>query len=296
MVTPQHLGGDVYATNSYPACGVVVTDVGLLAVDCPARPSDARRWGDFLRGNGRLRYLIVSEHHRDHCVSAWFLKPDVIVSSDITLSEIGKSVPSREAAMEAMIGYEPDVPTRELDTYELLLPTMTYSERMTLEMGGQSFVLFKAPGHTRGSTVVHAVDARVAFVSDLLVLAYHSADVWGWFATLGVLEALDVDWYVIGHGAPVRRSRIAEVREDLLEVVARARRLRQEVSRDEFIESGQSVFEHVRPDDTVILPKALGGRSAMLKRKGLENLYAYLDDSPAGSSEDRRDPYFEILV
>jgi len=296
MDNVHELGPAAFALNSYPSCGIVVTPDGILAVDAPMMPSQARAWRAFAAERGRVRYFVVSEHHQDHCASAWFLKPDVIISSEITMSEIPKSLPSRDDAVRTMRAYDTDETREWAEAYELLLPTMTYSERMTLEMGGQSFVLFKAPGHTRGSTVVHAVDARVAFVSDLLVLAYHSADVWGWFATLGVLEALDVDWYVIGHGAPVRRSRIAEVREDLLEVVARARRLRQEVSRDEFIESGQSVFEHVRPDDTVILPKALGGRSAMLKRKGLENLYAYLDDSPAGSSEDRRDPYFEILV
>ena len=101
---------------------------------------------------------------------------------------------------------------------------------MTIRLGGKTFILIESPGHTRGQTVVHAVEDHVAFTADNLTPAYnvacHSADLWGWFQSLGVLEALDVDWYVPGHGRPCQKSEIPRQREKLHELIDKVRVLK----------------------------------------------------------------------
>ena len=171
----------------------------------PCGPSEAIAWRDFIRERGPLRYLVNTEHHQDHIAANWFLQPDRIISSEITYADFYTSIATPEEGKERMLKYDPENEAL-LEGFELRPPEITYKGRMTIRLGGKTFILIESPGHTRGQTVVHAVEDRVAFTADNLTPAFnvacHSADVWGWFQSLGVLEALDVDWY----GARTRQA------------------------------------------------------------------------------------------
>ena len=254
------------------------------------KPTDAVRWRAFIESKGPLRYLINTEHHQDHIAANWYLRPETIISSEVTRADFTKSLANAEEAKERMLKYDPEC-TPLLDGYALRPPDITYRERMTLRLGGKTFILICAPGHTRGQTVVHCVEDRVAFTADNLTPAYnvafHSADVWGWFRSLGMLEALDVDWYVPGHGDPCRKDEFPRQREKMAEIIGRVKDLKEAgLTREEAQERVHDVYQ------TDLNSPNLGERLVMLRRGGVGNIYDYLGDHPSGGIDARTEPHW----
>ncbi len=284
----KQLTQDVFYENTYPTYGIAVTSEGVIAVDGPMKPNDAVKWRGFIESKGPLRYHVNTEHHQDHIASNWYLKAQTIVSSEVTFADFYKSLANEEDAKERMLKYDADC-TPLLEGYELRPPDLTFKERMTLRLGGKTFHLIYAPGHTRGQTIVHAVDDRVAFVADNLTpdynVAFHSADVWGWFQTLGMLEALDVDWYVPGHGDPCRKDEFPRQREKMNEIIGKVKALKDEgLTREETQDRVNEVYQ------TDLNSPKLGERLVMLRRGGLGNIYDYLGEHPSGGLNNRTDP------
>ena len=285
----EQLTENVFFYDCYPTVGMVVTDDGVIAIDGPMRPSEAIAWRDFIAGKGPLRYLVNTEHHQDHIAANWFLDPERIISSEITYADFYTSIATPEEGKERMLKYDPENEAL-LAGFELRPPEVTYKGRMTIRLGGKTFILIESPGHTRGQTVVHAVEDRVAFTADNLTPAFnvacHSADVWGWFQSLGVLEALDVDWYVPGHGRPCRKDEIPRQREKLHELIDKVRVLKNDgLSREEVQDKVFEVYE-----TELSSMDHLGERLTMLRKGGLGNIYDYLEEHPSGPLGNRTDP------
>ncbi len=284
----QELTKDVFYMNTYPTFGMVVTSEGVIAIDGPMKPSDAIKWRAFIESKGPLRYQINTEHHQDHIASNWYLKAETIISSEVTFADFYKSLANEEEAKERMLKYDPGC-TPLIEGYELRPPDITYRERMTLRLGGKTFHLICAPGHTRGQTIMHAVEDRVVFTADNLTPAYnvafHSADVWRWFQSLGMLEALDVDWYVPGHGDPCRKDEFPLQREKMTEIIGKVKALREEgLSREEAQDRVHDIYQ------TDLNSPKLGDRLVMLRRGGVGNIYDYLEEHPSGGLNNRTDP------
>jgi glyoxylase-like metal-dependent hydrolase (beta-lactamase superfamily II) len=277
---------------------MAVTPAGVIAIDGPMKPSDAIRWRDFIRTKGPLRYQVVTEHHQDHICSAHYLEPEVIVSSEITFTEFKKSIATVEEGKERMLKYDPAAGPL-LEGFRMRPPDITYKDRMTLRLGGRTFILLHGPGHSRGETMVHAVEDRVLFASDNIspggAVAFHSADVWGWFQTLGMMEALDVDWYVPGHGEPCKKDEFPKQREKMLELIQMVRELKnQGLSREECQKKLNLVDDYFEKKGYE-RPRLLGPRAYMLMRGAVGNIYDYLDDHPSGGLAGRMDPIWENI-
>ncbi|MFJ9380707.1 MBL fold metallo-hydrolase [Streptomyces sp. NPDC101455] len=222
---------DVYVFNSYAATGIIVTSEGVIAVDAPMAESNGLIWRDFMRQFGPLKSLCYLEHHPDHTIGGHYLDPEFVIASEKTANEFGKAAPGdADMVRSEMNALAPDLGPVPSD-YIFRRPTMTFNERFTITLGGRRFVLFEAPGHTHGSTILHAVDDRVAFVADAalpvgLPLNLHSGDPWEVLKSLAVLEMLDVDWYVPGHGKPFRRDTIPSIRTNVLTWMDKVRAMR----------------------------------------------------------------------
>ncbi|HWL43354.1 MAG TPA: MBL fold metallo-hydrolase [Ilumatobacter sp.] len=283
------LSDEVYVFGSYPFCGVVATDAGCIAIDGPMSPRNNRPWAEFIAGLGPLRYQVYCEHHEDHIASAPFLAPEILISSQGTRTEMA-STADMLASFDGW-AHDPRLEPGSLDGFAMRYPTVTYSGRIVLELGGKTFELFEAPGHTSGSTVVHAVDDRVAFVADnTFTPAIQSGDPFAWLHTIDTLEALDVDWYVQGHAEPIRRDRLAVWRSVLLDAIDRAREMRASgLTPLDVVERGGVFAGYVRPDhvgaaDTP--PNLRTFSSTVLQEEGARRMFAALErhDGPLRGS------------
>lgn len=296
--------GDAYAFVTYPTAGAVITEEGAVLIDGPMAPATAMQWREFVSQRAEIRYHIICEHHEDHTACGSTLSAPLLVTSEVTAMEMpSTSAQSDEHMRRTLRGWGRNRHFDEslVTDYTIRYPDLTYSNRITFTLGGKRFVVFEAPGHTRGSSIVHAVDDRVAFVADNVFPGTcappaQSADPWAWLRTLGLLEALDVDWYVPGHGDPMDRAGIGDQRTGLLELIDKVRLLRRQGwSKERVVAEGLDAERRMRPrqsgwEDT---PAALPLVAGLIARNSLGNIYDYLDEHPSGSPFPRRDPYVD---
>ncbi len=166
------------------------------------------------------------------------------------------------------------------DAYEIRWPDITFRDRMSLRVGETTFRLIRSPGHARGQTLVHVPEERVVMTADNIVHGappfFHAADVWGWFESLAMLESLDVDWYVPGHGTPCRKDWIPRLREIMYGIIAEVRAARdngltREKTQEEIHYIDRPGFEY---------PEYMAGRMRELQQIGIGNIYDQLDGHP----------------
>ncbi len=277
----QNLTPNVFVeTGYYPTVSFVVTVAGVVAVDSPMNPPDAVAWAKAIASKGELRYLINAEHHADHILGDPFLG-GTLISSEWTRDHFLDSVRSTENARQMLRQRSPESACFA-EAYELRWPDVTYRERMTLRLGGTTFRLIQSPGHTRGQTIVHVVEERVAITADNIVHGappfFHAAALWSWFESLAMLESLDVDWYVPGHGTPCKKEWIPRLRGIMLGIVDEVRRAKgQGLSREE----AQEKIRYIdRPGFS--FPDYLAPRLRELQVLGIGNIYDQLGEHPAG--------------
>jgi len=111
----------------------------------------------------------------------------------------------------------------ELKTIRLVLPTVTFDQRLTLHMGGREIqILYFGRGNTRGDVAVYLPRERVLAAGDLLVhpvpFAYGSF-LGEWIQSMKKLRELDAAVIVPGHGPVMRDKEYVDTVVALLESV-----------------------------------------------------------------------------
>lgn len=205
---------------------IVCTREGLVLVDAPHRPSDAIRWGRTVAGCGTALYLINTDHHIDHTMGNAFL-PGTVVSHEGTRERLIDSPPDR-ATIETLLGAIDPAGLMYMENYAVRVPTLTYTERMTLHVGGLDFDLIHLRGHTLNSTVVHLRQQEIAFTGDLVCEAglpsFLDADVAAWIEAVRTIESMEVRHVVPGHGKVCGIDRVTRFRQEIEALVAEVER------------------------------------------------------------------------
>ena len=94
-------------------------------------------------------------------------------------------------------------------------PTRTFSDRLTLDVGGTAVELIAVgPAHTAGDVVVHVPAARTVFTGDI-VFNGGTPIIWegpvdGWLDACRLILDLDVDTVVPGHGPLAGKDSVRE--------------------------------------------------------------------------------------
>ncbi|WP_028936631.1 MBL fold metallo-hydrolase [Pseudonocardia spinosispora] len=178
--------------------GVIVGPDGVVLVDTAATVARAEALRDAVEGLrlGPIRTVINTHHHGDHvfgnCV---FTPPAQIVAHELTGPEMA-------AAGLGLQSLWPDVSWGDV---VLELPTVTFSRRMTLQLGERRVELHHVgPAHTTSDVVVWVPDANVLFAGDVVLPGCTPFNLMG--SIRGSLAALDrlsgfgADIVVGGHG------------------------------------------------------------------------------------------------
>ena len=100
----------------------------------------------------------------------------------------------------------------------LTRPTRTFSGRLELDVGGRKVELIEVgPAHTHGDLIVHVPDARVVFAADVAFVG-STPVMWvgplaGWLRALDMIEALEPEVVVPGHGPVTDLAGLATLRQ-----------------------------------------------------------------------------------
>jgi cyclase len=204
----QKIANNVYVETGFQGCNVsfVVTKEGVVMIDTPQVPVDARKWRDEIARFGPVRYIINNEPHTDHVSGNYFFQGTLISHEG---SRLAMQQMSAGMITEMLKRIAPDnLPLP--DDYRVRTPDITLSQNMTLYLGEHTFKLMLMPGHTPFQLVTYVPEERVVFTSDNVVNGglpfLHQALPYAWLESLRQIGKLDVDTIVPGHGSLCDKS------------------------------------------------------------------------------------------
>lgn len=189
----QKLAGNVYVETSFSGVtvGAVVTRAGLICIDTPTRPSDARAWRERLASLSPkpILYVINTDHHRDRVLgNQWF---DAPVITHEWVGERMRMYPEmiKSGGFDVVADYDL---MRELAGVRVIPPQITFSKEITLLKGEREIVVRHVAGHSPGAAWVLMPETGVVFAGDSVVVDSHprlaEADVEAWIRNLEELR------------------------------------------------------------------------------------------------------------
>ncbi|MCX7911925.1 MAG: MBL fold metallo-hydrolase [Dehalococcoidales bacterium] len=270
----QQLTPHVYVENELSMCNssLVVTDAGVVVVDTPMLPANARKVAAVAERFGRVCYVINTEPHGDHVSGNAYFGGRVIAHDGTRKAILGYKVEDFKNMLRSFAPDSPDEPD-----FRYRAPDITFSDRLTLYLGAHTFQLINMPGHTPYQVAVYVPEERVVFTSDNVVSGgipfFHQALPDRWLASLEEYERLDVAKVVPGHGPVVDRTYFARMREIVEGFISAVRAT---------IERGMSLEEAQKNVDlTRIFPEMpRDERTAGIIRMNVARLYEYLRSRP----------------
>lgn len=208
--TLQVLADGVYAFTAQgdPNVGAIEGEDFLVCFEARATPVTAREWLTRLRQHTDkpVRYLVLSHYHAVRVLGASAFDAEIIVAHENTralIAERGKEDWESEfARMPRLARGAESVPG-------LTWPTLTFSDRLTIDLGGDrgDLVLrYCGRGHTEGDIVAWLPRQRVLYAGDLVEAqaALYTGDAFHreWVSsTLDRVGALGAEVLVGGRGA-----------------------------------------------------------------------------------------------
>lgn len=199
-----------YTAEGDPNVGAVVGRDAVLCVEARATPYMAQKWIDELRTRTStpIRDLVLTHYHAVRTLGAAAFGADRIISSQTTLDLIHER---GQQDWESEAGRMPRL-FAGADTIGLTIPTETFTDRMTVDLGGRVVELLQlGRGHTEGDLVVWLPEERICFAGDLVEgeAALYTGDAihLDWMSsTLDGVAALGAETMVGGRGRVMRGS------------------------------------------------------------------------------------------
>jgi len=200
--------------------GFVVTDEGVVVIGATNTPFHARELLYEIRHRTELpvKYVVNTNSDGEQTLG------------DEAFTELQATVICSTRAQEGIRQYR-QMLIRRLDDddgklrtrlrgFHVAIPTQTFSNEMTLRLGGQEIKLVTLlKNGPSDDSAVYLPAAKVLFLGELFQNSYfpriESRNLRDWIAALKRVEAWDVDVYVPGHGEPGGKKELAEFRQFL---------------------------------------------------------------------------------
>lgn len=184
----------------------ISTKKGLVLVDSPFLPADARDWAGRIREQtGQdIAYQINTDHHFDHVMGNGFLTDNVICHS--TAAKGIKLLQNKSELRKIVRAIFPDILDdieAEIDDLHVPSPRIAFDRKLTLDMGDATVVLEFVGGHSPGTILVYLVEDKVVFTGDNVEgqFPYFGQGRFNvWRDTLRKILSMDIEVLVPGHG------------------------------------------------------------------------------------------------
>lgn len=220
----QRVSQRVYVETSHLGSNnsVLVADDGVVLFDTPHKPTDAIGWAKAIETFGTPRYLVNSDHHPDHTIGNNWLG-GVGVAHEGTRRRLAYDFPDQAYLDDLIARIDPEAVSLVRD-FRVRLPSVVFTDRLTLHLAGLTVELRYVPGHTRNSIVAYCPEERVLLTGDNVCEAglpsFQDSRLRDWFDALDTIAGYDFDVLVCGHGEPTDRGGVATYRKLGRELVA----------------------------------------------------------------------------
>ncbi|MCC7119162.1 MAG: MBL fold metallo-hydrolase [Anaerolineales bacterium] len=166
----QEVTSNVYIEDQFPGVtlGVIVTPRGLVQIDAPSSPEDARSWRAALMnlGGGLDRALINLDAHPDRTLGARAMDCLVIAHEKTALTFRTRPSTFKAQGEETGADWE-SIPG--LGSVRWAPPEISFLDQMTLHWGGPEIVLEHHPGPTNGAIWVKLPQEKIVFIGDTVL-------------------------------------------------------------------------------------------------------------------------------
>ena len=222
---------NVYVETGYrgSTVGAIITPLGVICVDTPLLPADARHWRAQIASitHQPIVYLIYTDGHRDRVLGHQWLG-GMIVAHEATWDKMrsyGDAL--RQQVVEFLAHHgAPDAAEEIAHHLQLGLPQLTMSDNSTLTLHTNRPQVSVRPvgGANLGSVWVELPDQGVVFAGDLVTLNTHpfmsEANMAAWLDRLAELR--DPEYFatkiVPGRGSGYRRADTQKVSDYLTDM------------------------------------------------------------------------------
>ena len=171
----QQIGQGIYVETGYRGCnvGFVVTGEGVILINTPLSPLEARQWRDEIAGvtDQEVIYIINTDYHPE-CVVGNHVFGAPVIAHELAWKRKKSYGDSFRQRLVASFEDAPKVAT-SLKRLKIVLPQITLTDRMTLHKGNKVLRLVYVGGHTPASIIVHVPGDSVLFAGDVVVSGTH---------------------------------------------------------------------------------------------------------------------------
>jgi len=171
----EQIGQGIYVETGYRGgnVGFVITGEGVILINTPMVPSEARRWRDIIAEltDQEVIYTINTDYHPECIVGNHVFRAPVI-AHELTWRKMKTYGDSFRQRLIDAFRNEPKV-AAELKRLRIVTPQITLTDRMTLHKGSKVLELIHVGGHTPASIVVYIPEDGVLFAGDVVVNGVH---------------------------------------------------------------------------------------------------------------------------
>ena len=187
--------------------GFVVTGEGVILIDTPMLPDDARAWRAAIseRTDQEIIYIINTDHHRGHIVGNQHFPTARVIAHEFAWKNMRSYGDSfRTRLLNLYRERMPDAANEWRQHLKIIEPEITFTDRTVLFKGDKEIHLIPVGGHTPATIVVYFPNEKILFAGDLVVTDrppfLSQGNTKRWLEALTYLRKLRYDLLIPGHG------------------------------------------------------------------------------------------------
>jgi cyclase len=205
----REIAPNVFVETEYHGANVafIVTGEGVILVDTPMLPDQARLWLDEIRKQTaeEILFIINTDHHRAHVIGNQYFPTATVVAHEMAWKEIksyGESFRTRLLNMYR--DRIPEAVAEWKESLKIVKPEITFTSRTFLFKGDKEIHIIPVGGHTPATSVVYLPGESLLFAGDVVVTNrppfLSQGNTKEWLQALTFLRKLRYEVLIPGHG------------------------------------------------------------------------------------------------
>ena len=187
---------NIYASTEYPEIniGFIVGSEGVIAVDAPTMPQDARAWRQMILDMTDLpiMYTVLTDAEPHRILSAGELKAPIVATRAAYKRAVSYTDGFWRNVVRKLKRRYPEE-EKELSKVNVVLPEILFSGKLKLHKAGAEVNIQAIAGNAPGSAWVDMRDEGVIFLGDTMVVGTppimeETPDTKAWLSTLTKLR------------------------------------------------------------------------------------------------------------
>jgi len=232
----DRIANNIYVSSAYRGVtvGAIVTPGGVICVDAPMLPADARHWRAKIGSitDAPVRYVINTDGHRDRILGQHWLGGAVVATEATAEKMRSYGDTFRQQVADFLMHHgAPEAAEEIMLSLKVVQPRISFNGRLVLHAESPRVEVWSVGGANPGSAWVVMPDAGVVFVGDLLTLNVHpvmsEANTSLWLERLAELRkpSFPAKKIVPGRGSVARKVDTQSMSEYLRDVRGKVRGL-----------------------------------------------------------------------